>query len=266
MRGEPEPLALAVENLRFAYQPGQAVLDGLSFSLAAGETALIAGLSGSGKSTLCHILCGLIPHSIPGELSGSLRLFGEDCLGKRPAEFAIRIALLFQDSDNQLFCTTLEDELAFGPENLCRAPQEIIPALERMLDRFQLQPLRLRDPARLSGGQKKLAALAAVLMLEPRIVILDEPMSSLDEEGRAGVMAMIEGLKQAGVAVLVVEHDLLPLAHLDRWLLLDAGRLRADAAPAELLADPRLLVGLGLLMDEDKPPARGANTASDGAI
>lgn len=251
MPSQPDCPAIAVENLRFAYQPGQPVLDGLSFCVRPGETVAIAGLSGAGKSTLCHILCGLIPHSIPGELSGSLRLFGEDCLGKRPAEFATRVALLFQDSDNQLFCTTVEDELAFGPENLCSPPAEIVAAMERTLDRFRLQPLRRRDPGQLSGGQKKLVALAAVLMLAPRVIILDEPMSGLDADGREEVRGLIAGLKRDGVTVLVVEHDLTLITGLDRWLLLADGRIRADAAPQEMLREGSPLTQWGMTDDDD---------------
>ncbi|HHX14352.1 MAG TPA: ABC transporter ATP-binding protein [Clostridiales bacterium] len=228
--------AVRVENLHLSYVPGQPVLDGVNFEVECGETVVIAGLSGCGKSSLCHVLCGIIPQLIEGDVSGQMELDGENIAGKSVAELALIVALVMQDSDNQLFCTTLEDELAFGLENRCVEPEEISHSIDMMLERTKLSRYRYSDPGQLSGGEKKRAALAAATMGEPSIVILDEPLSGLDEAGRQLVGEMLRELHEQQVTVLIVEHDLTAVtARLaDRWLILDQGRVVAHDTPDKL--------------------------------
>jgi len=253
---------ISLTNISKTFNPGlfkkkvQAVRD-LSLEVAPGEVYGLIGPNGAGKSTTIRVLLGLIRPD-----TGDIRFRGEPL---RHGDFHKEIGYL-PENPYLYDYLTLEELLQFCGRVSGVAGEERRKRIDALAEKLQLTEALRRPLRTYSKGMLQRAGVCFALLHDPAIVILDEPMSSLDEEGRAGVMAMIEGLKQAGVAVLVVEHDLLPLAHLDRWLLLDAGRLRADAAPAELLADPRLLVGLGLLMDEDKPPARGANTASDGAI
>lgn len=241
--------AVTVEALHFSYEGGAELLRGISFSIEAGETVVIAGASGCGKTTLCRVLCGIIPNAVGGELSGEIRLFGESCIGTELSQMATRVGYLFQQSDDQIICSTVEDELAFGPENLCLPPDEIARRVDEMLHYFGLRELRLMNPERLSGGQKKLVALAAVLILEPEVIILDEPMAGLDTRSRVLVKDAIERLGDEGKTVVVVEHDLSLADYADRWLLLDKGSVAAEGKPLEFAGQAALLKRLGMLYD-----------------
>lgn len=199
-------IAIEASHLSFCYGRRQ-ILNNISLAVNAGETLVLTGDSGCGKTTLCRILCGIIPSVVPGKVQGTVRLFGQDIAGWPLHQCAQTIGMVFQDADQQLICTTVEDELAFAPENLCEQPQAIREQVEQMLSRFQLQKLRLRDPATLSGGQKKLLTIASTLMLHPRILVLDEPMTALDADSRTLVANTVRQLQQEGVTLLVIEHD-----------------------------------------------------------
>lgn len=199
-------LAIEASHLSFAYGRRQ-ILNNISLAVNADETLVLTGDSGCGKTTLCRILCGIIPAAVPGKVQGTVKLFGQDIAGWPLHQCAQTIGMVFQDADQQLICTTVEDELAFAPENLCEEPQTIRARVDEMLSRFQLEKLRLRDPATLSGGQKKLLTIASTLMLRPRILVLDEPMTALDADSRALVAATVRQLQQEGITLVVIEHD-----------------------------------------------------------
>jgi len=239
--------AVVVKNLSFAYQGVRTVLRDISFSVSAGEVLVIAGLSGSGKTTLCQLLCGIIPHAIKGEISGSISIMDIDPVASGLNQTALKAGLVFQDADSQIICTTVEDELAFGLENLCVAPADIRLRVEGLLAEFGFAGMRAVNPALLSGGQKKLLTIAAVLALAPPVLILDEPLSGLDGEGRALVRAAIEEQRRQGRAVIVVEHDLQLVTFADTWLLLDQGAAVACGAPADIMQQTNLLKELRLL-------------------
>jgi len=231
-----------VKNLSFAYSEGKTVLRDISFSVSAGEVFVIAGLSGSGKTTLCRILCGVIPHAIKGIISGQIIVAGIDPREAGLPKTALRAGMVFQDADSQIICTTVEDELAFGLENLCIPPEKIKIRVNRLLDEFNCEVLRNTNPSRLSGGQKKLLTIAAVLAPAPPILILDEPMSSLDEDGRELVRAAIIEQRRQGRAVIIVEHDLDLVTFADRWLLLNDGKAAACGAPSEVMREAKKLM------------------------
>jgi energy-coupling factor transporter ATP-binding protein EcfA2 len=220
-----------VKNLSFAYRGGPAVLRDISFSLRAGEMLVIGGLSGSGKTTLCLLLCGIIPHAVAGTVSGEISLMDIDPLTCGLPQACQRAGLVFQDADSQIICSTVEDELAFGLENLCWPPQDMRRRVEELLTEFGLTELREADPALLSGGQKKLLTIAAVLAPAPPVLILDEPLSGLDAVGRALVLAALAEQKRQGRAVIVVEHDLRQLTWADKWLLLHQGAVAGYGEP-----------------------------------
>jgi len=241
--------AVEVKNLTFSYKDGKLIVRDMSFSVASGEVFVIAGPSGSGKTTLCHIFCGIIPHAIKGALSGKVTLMDID-----PAEVGIpqtaqRAGLVFQDSDSQIVCSAVEDELAFALENLCAPPDEIRRRVDELAAEFGFEHLLLINPAKLSGGQKKLLAIASILAPDPPVLILDEPMSGLDSEGRDLVRAAIERQRDNGRTVIVVEHDLSLVAFADRWLLLSGGSVAACGTPAEIMRDKKTLSDLGLVYD-----------------
>ena len=227
--------AIATDALRFTYPDGRRVLDGLTLRVREGETAVLCGLSGSGKTTLLRILCGIIPHALHGVVEGEVRLFGKSVSGRSIAELSDVAGYAFQDADDQLVCTTVEDELAFGLENRCVPPEEIRLRVEEALQKWGLEALRLEDPGRLSGGQKRLVALASLLITGPRLLLLDEPMSHLDAEGRQLMARTYRTLRAEGCTLLIVEHDLTGLKDADRWLLLADGRVAADGAPQDVM-------------------------------
>lgn len=215
-----------VKDLSFCYQNnGRIILRHVNMQLREGEAVAVVGLSGIGKSTLCYCVSGIIPHVYSGVLSGEVLIYGENIRLLKLPKIATKLGVVFQNPDNQLFSPTVEDEVTFGPENLCLAPEEIGRRLEEALTLVGIEHLRHASPHHLSGGQKQLVALASVLSLNPRILIFDEAMSQLDEQGKDGVKSLIRKLKAGGRAILMVEHDLSNLDVADRVLLLQEGEL-----------------------------------------
>lgn len=217
--------AVEVQDLSFAYEPGHPILKHLNFSVEKGTAVVFAGLSGSGKTTLCRCLCGIIPSTVRGTFCGQVRVDGCTVSELPLYESAQHIALVFQNPDDQLICSTVEDELAFALENLCVPADEIRRRVDAALARFGLSELALTDPAKLSGGQKKLVTIVSVLLMGPEVVILDEPMTGLDAPSRALVLDTIAQLRQDGCTILAVEHDLSLTGYADRILYLRDGML-----------------------------------------
>ena len=232
---EVRPLAVAaaapaveVDDLCYTYDDGRTVLRGLSLRVFSGETVVLAGLSGCGKTTLCNCLTGLAPKALGGELGGCVRILGEDIASLPLSRLSSRVGLVFQEPDNQMITTTVEDEIAFGPENLVVEPREIRRRVDRELDRFGIRHLALRAPTNLSGGEKHLVAIAAVLALEPPILVLDEPLTHLDERGRCLVVGALRRLQDERRTLIIVEHDLSQIDFAHRYLVMDEGRIVSD--------------------------------------
>jgi len=239
--------AVQVKNLTFTYPNGKTVLQNISFCVSVGEVFVIAGLSGSGKTTLCRLLCGIIPHAIKGKISGEISLLGLNPVEAGLPKTSLKAGLVFQDADSQIICTTIQDELAFGLENLCFSPPDIQRRVEELLKEFGLSEMSGVNPALLSGGQKKLLTIAAVLAPAPPLLILDEPLSGLDAPGRALARAAIEEQRRQGRTVIMVEHDLKLVTFADTWLLLNSGAVAACGAPAHIMEQKKLLKELRLL-------------------
>ncbi len=217
--------ALQARSLSFAYDETP-LFSGVSFALAEGEWVAITGPSGSGKSTLCLLLSGVIPRSLDvGKVGGEVLLFGESVADLPLAKVASQLGLMLQEPDSQLFSPLVEDEIAFGPENLCLPRDEIGERIERALRLTGMNAKRMAETDALSGGQKQLIALAAVLAMEPRVLILDEAFAMLDEAAEEQMLQVLRCLKAQGTAILTVEHEPRRLAAADRILRLDAGRL-----------------------------------------
>lgn len=214
-----------VNNLTFSYRDGETVLHDISFSVSAGEVLVIAGPSGCGKTTLCRLLCGIIPHVVKGNISGQISVMGINPLVAGLVQTALQVGLVFQDADSQIICTAVEDELAFGLENLCWHPEEIRKRVDELIAEFGLGGLQTENPAHLSGGQKKLLTIAAVLALAPPILVLDEPFSGLDSDGRELVNTAIIEQRRQGRTVIIVDHDPKQVAFADRCLKIDKGRV-----------------------------------------
>ena len=219
-------LPIEVKDLSFQYEEGAAkILRHLDLSVAKGEIVGIVGLSGIGKSTLCFCLSGIIPHVYGGIMEGEVLLNGQSSRELSLPTIATTLGLVFQNPDHRLFAFNVVDELAFGPENL-RAPRaEIARRIEEGLAIVGMQDYRHANPQQLSGGQRQLIAVAAVLCLQPEILIFDEAMSQIDAEGRAKLKAVMLRLKDQGKTMVMIDHDLDNLQIADRVLVLKEGRL-----------------------------------------
>ncbi len=225
---------IEVKKLKFSYNGVDRIIDNISFSIRRGETVGIIGESGCGKSTLCHILCSIIPGAVGGEISGQAVVGGVDLREAQLKDMAETVGFVMQDPDRQIVTSMVEDELAFGPENMCVPPEEIRRRVDSVLDILGIDDIRYKDPGRLSGGQKQLVTIGSVLTLQPDILILDELFSHLDKEHRQGTLDVIDRLHRAGKTILIVEHDHRLIEGADRWILLEDGRIKAQGTPQEL--------------------------------
>jgi cobalt/nickel transport system ATP-binding protein len=212
---------IACEGLCFAYAGGAPVLDGASFTLAAGERLGLTGANGSGKSTLLRMLVGLLRPA-----AGEVRVFGEPRVSEQDfMPVRAGVGLLFQDPDDQLFCPTVGEDVAFGPLNLGKSAPEVEAAVKRALAQVGLEGFEDRVSHHLSGGEKRLAALAGVLAMAPRVLLLDEPLAGLDEAAAERIANVLAGLPQA---MVIVAHDQPFLDRLaTRHVCLQKGRITA---------------------------------------
>ncbi len=217
-------IALEAKNIHFTYEKKE-ILTNANIRISEGECVAVTGPSGSGKSTLCYILSGIIPRSIDGMLKGSVKLFGDEIKTLSLAETVKRVGIVFQNPDAQLFSPTVEDEIAFGPENLCVPRQEIESRIVKALGIVDMLEYRHFNPLHLSGGQKQLIAIAASLALEPKALIFDEALSQLDNNSTKLVKSVINKLKGRGIAILMVEHNRENLDIADRIYRLSNGIL-----------------------------------------
>lgn len=187
-------------NIQFGYVGRPPVLNGANLSLQAGDRLCITGHNGAGKSTLLRIMVGLLkPHK------GTVKAFGKPCLQDKDFyPVRQRAGLVFQDADDQLFCPTVAEDIAFGPLNLGKTPTEAMQLVTDLLQQMQLGYLQDRVTHKLSGGEKRLVALASVLAMEPEVLLLDEPTNALDEANEA---LLIDILQQLPQAMVLVSHD-----------------------------------------------------------
>lgn len=215
------------KDLYFRYnEKDPPVIDGVNITLEKGKVIGIVGLSGSGKTTLIQILNGLIPKRIQGSFDGSVILKGKDFNGIELQNISREIGTVYQDPDTQIIFSRVEDELAFGPENLCIEKEEILKKIEEALKLLNIEHLRYRNPNKLSGGEKQLVVIASILTLDVDILILDESMSQIDERGKKLIKKGIESMKSAGKAIIMVEHDIENLSIADEIFLLKDGKLK----------------------------------------
>ncbi len=226
MTAEP---VLLVQDLRFQYRtrPEPAV-EGVSFELGPGEILLVAGASGCGKTTLARCVNGLIPRSYKGELRGRIQVCGEETTNWPLARISQRVGTVLQDPERQILGTKVLLEVAFGLENLTLPRQEIVERAEEALHYLNIAHLRERETFHLSGGEKQKVAVAGVLAMRPTVLLLDEPLASLDPASAVETLRMVRRLADEGMAVLLIEHrveDVLKI-HPDRVLFMAEGRIR----------------------------------------
>jgi energy-coupling factor transport system ATP-binding protein len=229
------PPLVSCENLAYSYPTSErAALADVTFELRAGEYAGVVGPNGGGKSTLVRLLNGLLRAD-----SGSVRIGGLDP-ATEPYLVRKRVGMLFQNPENGLVAPFVEDDVAFGLENLGVPREEMRDRVRETIRAVGLEGYERREPHTLSGGEKQRVALAGLLALDPEILLLDEPTSMLDAAGRREVLERLDALRGART-VLHVTHHLEELLDADRILVLNAGRLVADVSPGRLISDPALL-------------------------
>lgn len=215
----------------------------INLEIQPGELLGIVGQNGSGKSTLCLTLNGLIPHFFHGDLRGKVLIDQQNTLDVPLYSLITQVGVLFQNPFDQLtgVAETVLDEVAFGPENLGLAPAETLRRVEKSLAAAGVSELAARNPFQLSGGQQQRVALASVLAMEPRILVLDEPTSQLDPIGSDEVFAVIRGLHAQGYTIVLAEHKVDSLAELaTRIIVLEQGAIVLDGSPREVLTNPAL--------------------------
>ncbi len=226
--------ALELRGLAHRYPDGTDALRGVDLVIAAGEAVGLVGPNGAGKSTLALNVVGFLHPS-----SGSVRVFGTEVGHPTLQEIRRRVGLVFQNPDDQLFMTTLFDDVAFGPLNLGLPEDEVRRRVAAALAGVGLAGLEGKFPGHLSGGQKRSAALAGVLAMGPDLLLLDEPSSNLDPAGRRALISRLATLPQSK---LIATHDLEMVLDLcPRVVVLDAGRIVADGPALEILADAALM-------------------------
>lgn len=221
------------ENVTYRYQDAHKnALTDLSFSVNEGEFVAVLGHNGSGKSTLAKLINGIF---LPVE--GEVFVDGKST-AKDEDIWAIRhsCAMVFQNPDNQLIASTVEADVAFGPENLGIAPEEIKERVERALSEVEMLPYLKRVPAYLSGGQKQRVAIAGVLAMEPSCIVFDEPTSMLDPDGRRDVLDIILRLKEKGITILLITHHVEEAVKADRVLVMREGELVLSGEPREVFS------------------------------
>ena len=240
-----------IQNVVFAYAGHPHSLEDISFSVLNGERLALLGANGSGKSTLLHLLDGLY-FATTGEIRIWHELLTEEELMRTEFNhrFRSQVGFLFQNSDAQLFCATVEEELAFGPLQLRLSSTEIRQRIEDSLTLLQINHLRDRAPQTLSVGQKKMVALASVLILNPSVLLLDEPTAGLDPRSQGMLLEILEELSDRGMTIITATHDMDLLPRIaDRALILSENhRLVANLPVSNCLANTELLVSVNLLM------------------
>ncbi len=248
------PCTVIVRDLAFRYpplRPGLApvqALDGISFRAEPGHTIGIYGTGGSGKSTLCLALNGIVPQATGGTIRGEVMIGDWSTRAHPIAELASRVSLVFQDPDASLIGRSVEDEVAFGPENLGVPPVEIEQRIETVLDRVGMAAYRRRRSSQLSGGEKQRVAIAAALAMQPAVLVLDEPTAALDPYGAGAVADILRDLmieKRTTVILITEDADLLA-ALTDELLILEAGRVVLRGTPQEIFAHGAKIRNLGL--------------------
>ena len=230
--------AIKLENVYYAYEAEEGekpvnAVDGVSLEVEEGSFVAVVGHNGSGKSTLARLFNGLL---LPD--SGSVTVFGMDTKDEKQI-YSIRssVGMVFQNPDNQMVASVVEDDIAFGPENLGLPREEIIRRVDRALEQVGMSEYRKSTPFRMSGGQKQRLAIAGVLAIRPKVIVLDESTAMLDPKGRREVMDVIHALnKEEKMTVIHITHYMEEVLEAERVIVMDGGKIAVDDTPRAVFA------------------------------
>lgn len=236
-------------HLSFTYTgASKPSIEDISIGIAPGEFVVLTGPSGCGKTTICRCLNGLIPNFYSGDFTGELIVDGMSVKQHTTAELAPHVGMVFQNPENQLFSLSVERDVAFGPENLGLSREETRKRVDWALDVTGISRLKDKPPYELSGGQQQRAAIASVLAMQPKVMILDEPTSFLDPKSALEILEVISDLnKKLGITIILVEHRLdIVSKHANRVIVMDNGRIVLDGTPKDVYGEHARLIGIGL--------------------
>jgi energy-coupling factor transport system ATP-binding protein len=241
---------ITVQDLTYTYPTAkQPALNNITLQVDRGEFVAIVGPNEAGKSTLCYALSGFIPHFFRGSMEGNVHIAEINTQESNLAELVLKVGLIFQNPFNQMSGSkfTVFEEIAFGLENIGIPREEMIPRVEKVLAQTGISDLAERSPYSLSGGQLQRVAIASILVMEPEILVLDEPTSQLDPIGSREVFNVIKGMSERGMTVVMVEHKLEWIAEFaDRVIALHEGKILLDGSPNQVLTSPPMLeIGAG---------------------
>ena len=239
--------AISADRLSFAYppaedQPAVPVFEGISLQIEEGSFVAVLGHNGCGKSTLakqCNAV--LLPSG------GSMTVYGMDTR-QEALLYEIRrtVGMVFQNPDNQIVANVVEEDVAFAPETLGVPPKEIRARVEEALRVVGMEEYRLHAPHLLSGGQKQRIAIAGVIAMRPRCIVLDEPTAMLDPQGRRDVMETVKRLNREGITIVLITHHMAEAAEAQRVIVMEEGKIVADGTPGEVFSQVELLRSVGL--------------------
>ena len=238
---EPDPVAVAIDELCFSYPDKADVLQNISLRIHPGDRIGLIGSNGAGKTSLFLSICGILK-----PMSGQITLLNRPVV---PGEFRPEIGLVFQNPNDQLFSASVWDDVAFGPQNMGLSGSELSDRVRTALDLTGVRDLETRPPHHLSGGQKRMVAIATVLAMQPQIILYDEPSANLDLRARRRLIHFLQASQET---LLISSHDLeLILEVCDRVILMDEGRIITTGSPNVVMADAPLMEAHGL----EKPPS-----------
>ena len=241
---------IETKNLTYTYPNCEKPsISDVSIKIEKGDFVLITGPSGCGKTTLCRCFNGLIPHFYQGKITGEITVAQMDTAKHATYEMAKHVGLVFQNPENQLFALSIEKDVAFGMENLGFSRQEMQKRVDWALNLTGIYGLRDRSPHEVSGGQQQRVAIAAVLAMQPEIMVLDEPTSFLDPLSAEKIFEVIYELnKKLGITVVLVEHRLdLTAKYANHIIVMDEAKVCFDGKPRQILSmDESRLLGIGI--------------------
>jgi energy-coupling factor transport system ATP-binding protein len=240
---------IRLTNLNFQYKDTQGfALTDVNLEISEGEFVGVIGPSGAGKTTLTYALNGVVPHYYGGDFYGRCEVDGMDTIDQGPAKLSRAVGSVFQDIDGQMVASIVEDELLFGLENFGVPRGEIEERIRMALDFTGIQPLRKRAIASLSGGQKQKVAIAAIVALRPKVLVLDEPTGELDPRSSVMVFEMLGKLnREFGMTIVVVEQKIMLLCEYARRLVvMNKGKILLDGAVRDVIQNVEALTGAGV--------------------
>ncbi len=263
--------AISIKGLNFAYPSVAAgqkmvqILKGIDLEIAQGEFVSIMGPTGAGKTTLCLALNGIIPHSTGGRIGGNVEIFGKNTKEYKTKDLAKHVGIVFQDPETQLFTMSVEDEVAFALECLSIEKSEMEDRITEAMRYVGIEQLRKRSPMHLSGGQKQRVAIAAILAMDPEIIILDEPTSGLDPIGTREVFRVVDELRsRSDKTIIMVEHESEQIARFsDRVIVLEDGILTMEGSPREIFSAVEELKNAGVSIPQVTELAYAVRNSAD---